>query len=178
MPNPYDVLEARETKTAPCIRCGVHQAPSPLIICRQCYEETQHPSNLVGIAEIAERAGVTKVTVQQWRQRHADFPAPEVQLAATPVWRWPTIERWLRETGRMEQGMTNTLYVYDTETDEPHPIVAVYEGADNRQCEEAADRDWPSDRYGQTYSPAIGSNDGLVWPEGVEVTVLSRESEA
>lgn len=68
--------------------------------------------------------------------------------------------------------MTTTLYVYDSETDEPHPLVAVYEGVDNRQCEEAAELDWGTDRYGWTYSPAFGAADGLVWPQGVVVTHL------
>lgn len=56
--------------------------------------------DLAGIAEIAERAGVTKAAVQQWRRRGLGFPDPIVTLAATPVWEWPDIERWLRDTGR------------------------------------------------------------------------------
>lgn len=57
-------------------------------------------ADLVGIAEIASRAGVTKDAVQQWRRRDIGFPAPEVTLAATPVWVWDDVERWLRESGR------------------------------------------------------------------------------
>ena len=58
---------------------------------------------LAGIAEIAERAGVKPDTVHAWRQRHADFPAPIVLLAAGPVWRWSDVARWLavpRRSGR------------------------------------------------------------------------------
>ena len=56
--------------------------------------------DLVGLSEIAERAGVRKMTVQQWIQRHNDFPEPFVRLRATPVWSWPDIEQWLVATGR------------------------------------------------------------------------------
>lgn len=57
-------------------------------------------SDLVGIAEIAARARVTKDAVQQWRRRDLGFPVPEVTLAATPVWVWSDVERWLLDTGR------------------------------------------------------------------------------
>lgn len=51
---------------------------------------------LVGVAEIAERAGVQPSTVHAWRTRHDDFPDPIASLKAGPVWRWASIERWLR----------------------------------------------------------------------------------
>jgi hypothetical protein len=57
-------------------------------------------NDLVGIAEIAERAGVTKDAVQKWRQRYADFPQPVAQLAATPVWAWQDVARWIEASGR------------------------------------------------------------------------------
>jgi hypothetical protein len=59
--------------------------------------------DLVGLAEIAQRAGVTKDAVNKWRARHTDFPAPEVVLAATPVWEWDDIEQWLKVTGRSQR---------------------------------------------------------------------------
>jgi uncharacterized protein YjcR len=50
---------------------------------------------MVGVAEIAERAGVKADTVLKWRQRHADFPAPTAELKMGPVWFWPTVEPWV-----------------------------------------------------------------------------------
>lgn len=50
--------------------------------------------DLVGIGEIAERAGVAVNTVHAWRRRHADFPAPVARLAVGPVWLWQDVERW------------------------------------------------------------------------------------
>jgi len=57
-------------------------------------------TDLVGIIEIANRAGVKKDAVHKWRKRYAGFPAPVVMLAATPVWEWDDVARWLEETGR------------------------------------------------------------------------------
>lgn len=62
--------------------------------------ETVFPGELfidvVGVAEIAERASVDAGTVHAWRSRHDDFPAPLATLKAGSVWTWAAIERWLR----------------------------------------------------------------------------------
>ena len=58
---------------------------------------------LVGVAEIADRAGVQPSTVHAWRTRHDDFPGPIASLKSGPVWSWATIQRWLQvrpPTGR------------------------------------------------------------------------------
>lgn len=61
-----------------------HQAPGQLGV------------DVVGVAEIAARAGVSRNAVQKWRDRHDDFPEPMATLAAGPVWSWEAVERWLR----------------------------------------------------------------------------------
>jgi uncharacterized protein len=56
------------------------------------------PSNVpdvVGVAEIASRSGRPISTVQSWRRRHADFPSPNVELAAGPVWLWADVRPWI-----------------------------------------------------------------------------------
>jgi len=58
------------------------------------------PAELVGVAEIASRAGVAKATVMSWRRRHTDFPAPVVILAGGPVWGWPAVEAWRKTLRR------------------------------------------------------------------------------
>jgi hypothetical protein len=50
---------------------------------------------LVSVSEIAARAGRPVNTIQSWRRRHRDFPAPVASLAAGPVWTWPVVERWI-----------------------------------------------------------------------------------
>ena len=61
------------------------------------------PSELVGVSEIAELAGVSVYTVYAWRRRHQDFPAPVAELTGLLVWRWPEVQAWLRATGRWDQ---------------------------------------------------------------------------
>ena len=58
------------------------------------------PLPLVGLIEIARRAGVRRPVVSDWRRRHADFPRPVAELAVGPVFWWPDVERWLVATGR------------------------------------------------------------------------------
>ena len=57
-------------------------------------------SDLVGVAEIAERSGRPVSTIQSWRRRHAGFPVPYAHLASGPVWRWPSVDRWIRAEPR------------------------------------------------------------------------------
>lgn len=52
-----------------------------------------------GPGEIAERFGVTKMTVAKWQHRE-DFPEPDAVLRIGPVWRKSTIDRWAIRTGR------------------------------------------------------------------------------
>lgn len=54
----------------------------------------------VGLYEIAERLGVRQQLAYTWRQRGV-LPEPKFELAMGPVWDWPTIEAWARDTGRL-----------------------------------------------------------------------------
>ena len=64
-------------------------------------------TDLVGVQEVATRAGVAVATVHSWRRRHGDFPEPVARLASGPVWRWSDVEAWLavpRPSGRPRGG--------------------------------------------------------------------------
>ena len=52
------------------------------------------------------------------------------------------------------------LYVYNTETME---VAAIIEGETNEACENVASEQYgDTDYYGWTYTPAFGTNDGLI----------------
>lgn len=56
----------------------------------------------VGLQEIAELLGVTRSAVDGWRSRGV-LPAPEWTVGGRPAWSRGSIERWARETGRLEE---------------------------------------------------------------------------
>ena len=53
--------------------------------------------NLVGIAEIADMASVTKQAVSNWRARYDDFPKPVQVLQSGPVWDREVMEQWVKQ---------------------------------------------------------------------------------
>lgn len=52
--------------------------------------------NLLGIAEVASFAGVTKQAVGNWRMRYDHFPRPLQNLQSGPVWEREKIEGWVK----------------------------------------------------------------------------------
>lgn len=58
------------------------------------------PDQLVGTAEIADAAGVTRPLVYHWTHRRLDFPTPVAHLSTGPLWLWPEVRAWLDATGR------------------------------------------------------------------------------
>lgn len=62
-------------------------------------------SDLVSVAEIAERSGRSSNTIQSWRRRHEDFPAPVATLAAGPVWSWSDVEPWIARRASVPAGL-------------------------------------------------------------------------
>lgn len=55
---------------------------------------------IVGMHEIAERAGVVRATVQMWRHRYNHFPEPLLELNIGPIWNWHDVEAWLYRYNR------------------------------------------------------------------------------
>jgi hypothetical protein len=60
---------------------------------------------LVGAAEIADRfAWSHTANVHTMRRRHADFPKPLAVLSGpTYLWDWPSVEKWGKATGRLDE---------------------------------------------------------------------------
>lgn len=52
--------------------------------------------DLLGIAEVAQVAGVSRQAVANWRARATDFPVAVAELQAGPVFRGAEVRRWLR----------------------------------------------------------------------------------
>lgn len=53
-------------------------------------------SDLLGIAEIAELAGVSKQAVSNWRSRYDNFPRPVQTLQSGPVWQREKVDAWVK----------------------------------------------------------------------------------
>jgi hypothetical protein len=53
------------------------------------------PEELVGVAEIAEMANVSRSAVANWRARNSDFPDPVAELQSGPVFLRSQIRTWL-----------------------------------------------------------------------------------
>jgi predicted DNA-binding transcriptional regulator AlpA len=59
--------------------------------------------DLVGISDIADRAGHSRQNVQQWasgeRNAGRPFPPPEGAAGRSLVWRWAEVNAWLKPLG-------------------------------------------------------------------------------
>jgi predicted DNA-binding transcriptional regulator AlpA len=57
-------------------------------------------TELLIAADIAERLGRSRARVSVLANA-AGFPRPLGRLGRSDVWRWSSVERWARETGRL-----------------------------------------------------------------------------
>ena len=71
---------------------------------RAPYVSSSEASDLVSVAELAARSGRSVNTIQSWRRRHRDFPAPSVELAAGPIWLWSDVRSWIDQRSQGSSG--------------------------------------------------------------------------
>jgi len=83
---------------------------------------------VVGVAEIAARSGHPTSTVQSWRRRHAGFPIPFAHLATGPIWRWASVERWIRAEPRRLGLLRGRVHVGPDFDDQIPELVDAFEG--------------------------------------------------
>jgi hypothetical protein len=66
-------------------------------------DKTLAEVDLVGVTDIARRAGVTTMAVQKWRERYTDFPDPVVVLVREyhdlSLWDWSVVDAWRSARG-------------------------------------------------------------------------------
>lgn len=74
-------------------RHSLSETPAP-------YTSAAEATELVSVAELAARSGRSVNTIQSWRRRHADFPSPNVELAAGPIWLWGDVSAWIERRSR------------------------------------------------------------------------------
>jgi predicted DNA-binding transcriptional regulator AlpA len=58
-------------------------------------------ADLVDAAMIASRVGISRSVVYSWTTRHTSFPRPVATFGTVKLWLWPSVEAWLRATGRL-----------------------------------------------------------------------------
>lgn len=61
---------------------------------------TAAASDLVGLVDIAERLGLARQTVANWRHLDLGFPEPTWSVSGRPVWEWQVVAEWAQATGR------------------------------------------------------------------------------
>lgn len=64
---------------------------------------------ILGLAEIAEMAGVTKQAVNNWRIRFESFPKPIQNLQSGPIWSREKIETWVKNFKRTETQVISVI---------------------------------------------------------------------
>jgi hypothetical protein len=52
--------------------------------------------------EISQRLSVRQQTVAMWKLRGL-MPTVRWEISGNPAWNWPDIEKWARESGRLEE---------------------------------------------------------------------------
>lgn len=66
------------------------------------------PEDVVGVDEIAGRAGVTFVIVVDRWWPQPDFPQPMKILAQGPIWYWPSVVAWIERTDEVQRTLGNS----------------------------------------------------------------------
>lgn len=92
------------------------------------------PNNrsLLTPSDIAERAGVSRAAVSNWRKRHSDFPGPAGE-DSKPLFEEQEVRQWLEQHGHQyKEGSRSTEFVWSMDTlrgrVEPDRIVQIMLG--------------------------------------------------
>lgn len=98
------VIDGRGARAAAAVRAGVATAAQAALregcaywtVLRRLARPARPDDELIGIAAVAELAGVSPSVVEFWRGREANFPAPIADVAGASAFLRGEILRWLR----------------------------------------------------------------------------------
>lgn len=95
----WDEAQGRHVNVAP--EWDVIVEAGRLMAARRAAEDRARATAVpVGLVEIADRLGVQRATVDQWRARGL-LPEPRWTVGGRPAWSWLEIAEWATETGRL-----------------------------------------------------------------------------
>jgi predicted DNA-binding transcriptional regulator AlpA len=81
--------------------CNIGEAVRPFIRVNVLAVRVDSQNELVVAADIAERLGLSRARVSVLVS-NPGFPRPLGRLGRSDVWRWSAVERWARQTGRLQ----------------------------------------------------------------------------
>ncbi len=125
---------------------------------------TYDPKDLVGIAEVAEMAKISRQAVLNWTARNIDFPLPVLRLRATPVFSRKAVQAWLEKTGRVATP--------------DRPLVGTHRQGSKPLAIEAGSKIRLSVWNGNAFREVIGTVEGIEpSSDGDEIIYLSEDSD-
>jgi hypothetical protein len=65
------------------------------------------PQDIVDLQAIADRAGVTFLTVVDRWWPQPDFPRPMKVFLEGPIWYWPAVQAWIERTDEVHRWLGN-----------------------------------------------------------------------
>ena len=91
------------TREAPDLEAALISAVADFAAAGATLERIE-PDPLVSLADMAERAGLTRAAMTNYAKGHRqrDFPAPVIKVSSqSPLWEWADVAAWLRANGRL-----------------------------------------------------------------------------
>lgn len=72
----------------------IHQSAYVTDAAEEARRRVHRACDPVGAVEIATRLGVSRSTVDSWRQRKVGFPEPRWTVGGRPAWNFDDVEAW------------------------------------------------------------------------------------
>lgn len=140
---------------------------------------------LLGVAELAETAGVAASTLRAYIARgEGDVPLPQATIGRSSVWALPVAEEWAEQRRRSADGVTGSVAVNRSETSVPVGLADVtdrfarnfFNRMSNRRWRKRWTQRWRTDAAIRELAHALGSDvagslDQIIPIQDLSVTV-------